>query len=67
MYANVVKDEDGEWLFKILQTMNKPLRNSQHHIPENLKIELCDVAGRSKGWGIVEFDTPEAVGPACQS
>ena len=54
VYANVVRDEEGEdgclWHTALTEKRTVCLRL------------FATFAGRSKGWGIVEYDSPESVG-----
>jgi RNA recognition motif-containing protein len=50
VYANVTRGEDGAWA-----------SGCEDQLPAGSLLTAPPFAGRSKGWGIVEFETPEEV------
>ena len=59
VYANVMRDDGGMrgcWRIECCSLAGATA---------DQLIIFCSSAGRSKGWGIVEFETPEEVGSLC--
>ena len=57
VYANVMRDDGGEFGRVWKSRSNCQMRQQQFQY-----VFARSFAGRSKGWGIVEFETPEEVG-----
>ena len=60
VYANVIRDEAGESAPEVCMRW-VALHLVCHPRPTGVNECIDRFAGRSKGWGIVEFETPEEV------